>query len=68
MSNKFVYDIWGDTVNIASRMESQGEPHKIQVSESTYLKLRDRYILEKRGEVTIKGMGEMNTYCLVDKK
>jgi class 3 adenylate cyclase len=67
-SNKFVYDIWGDTVNIASRMESQGEPRKIQVSESTYLKLKDRYIIEKRGEVAIKGMGEMNTYWLVDKK
>ncbi len=67
-SNKFVYDIWGDTVNIASRMESQGEPRKIQVSKSTYLKLKDRYIIEKRGEVAIKGMGEMNTYWLVDKK
>lgn len=67
-SNKFVYDIWGDTVNIASRMESQGEPRKIQVSESTYLKLKDRYTLEKRGEVFIKGIGEMNTYWLMDKK
>ncbi len=67
-SNKFAYDIWGDTVNIASRMESQGEPEKIQVSESTYLKLQDRYVFSKRGAISIKGKGEMNTYWLIDKK
>ena len=66
-TNKFVYDIWGDTVNIASRMESHGEADKIQVSESTYLELKDRYIFEKRGKISIKGKGVMNTYWLTDK-
>ena len=67
-SKKFVYDIWGDTVNIASRMESQGEPQKIQISEITYLKLKDRYTCEQRGKISVKGKGEMNTYWLIDKK
>ena len=67
-SNKFVYDIWGDTVNVASRMTSQGEPSKIQVSEPTYLILKDRYMFAQRGEISIKGIGEMNTYWLLNKK
>ncbi|AFY72777.1 PAS domain S-box [Synechococcus sp. PCC 7502] len=66
-SNKFVYDIWGDAVNIASRMESHGEPQRIQVSEATYLQLKDRYTFEKRGEIPIKGKGNMTTYWLISK-
>ncbi|PPT10165.1 Adenylate/guanylate cyclase [Geitlerinema sp. FC II] len=65
---KFTYDLWGDTVNIASRMESQGQVGKIQVTEATYLKLKDRYVLEPRGIVNVKGRGEMMTYWLCDRK
>lgn len=61
---KFAYDVWGTAVNIASRMESQGEPGKIQVTEATYLALKDKYELDKRGAIAIKGKGEMTTYWL----
>jgi len=62
--NKFIYDLWGDTVNIASRMESHGIPGCIQVTETTYLRLKDKYHLEDRGMIAIKGRGEMLTYWL----
>ena len=52
---RLIYDLWGDAVNIASRMESSGEPGKIQVTESTYKLLKNKYILSKRGTVNVKG-------------
>jgi class 3 adenylate cyclase len=58
------YDLWGDTVNIASRMESHGEAGKIHVSEEVYLHLRERFIFRERGEIRIKGKGTMRTYFL----
>jgi class 3 adenylate cyclase len=61
---KFIYDLWGDTVNIASRMESSGMANGIQLTESTYLLLKDHYICHPRGEVLIKGKGAMPTYWL----
>ncbi|MCI5139874.1 MAG: diguanylate cyclase, partial [Candidatus Electrothrix sp. AR1] len=64
---KFVYDIWGDTVNTASRMESHGIVGEIQVSENTYILLQDRYIFKERGLVDIKGKGKMRTYLLQGK-
>ena len=64
---KFTYDLWGDTVNIANRMESHGIPGRIQVTESTYQRLKDRYQFERRGIVDIKGKGEMPTYWLLRK-
>jgi len=60
--HKFIYDLWGDTVNTASRMESHGIPEQIQVTESTYLLLKDKYEFEKRGEIEIKGKGKLATY------
>ncbi|MGA9378632.1 MAG: adenylate/guanylate cyclase domain-containing protein [Phormidium sp.] len=65
---KFSYDLWGDTVNTASRMESQGIPGTIQVSTTTYELLKSQYQLTKRGSIPIKGKGEMLTYLLTGKK
>lgn len=67
-TNKFAYDLWGDTVNTASRMESHGQPGAIQVSAPTYERLKDRYDLEKRGAIEVKGKGEMVTYLLLGKR
>jgi class 3 adenylate cyclase len=61
---KFVYDLWGDTVNTASRMESHGVPGTVHVSEATYLRLRDGFALSPRGIVEIKGKGAMSTWVL----
>ncbi|NEO83180.1 MAG: HAMP domain-containing protein [Spirulina sp. SIO3F2] len=65
---KFIYDLWGDAVNVASRMESQGKPSCIQVTEETYLHLKDQYLLEPRGTISVKGRGEMPTYWLVGRQ
>jgi len=65
---KFSYDLWGDAVNVASRMESSGLPGKIQVSEATYRRLQGQYRLEKRGAIAVKGKGEMTTYWLLDRR
>jgi class 3 adenylate cyclase len=62
---KFSYDLWGDTVNTASRMESNGVPGCIQVTERTYRRLRDGFRLERRGPIQVKGKGEMTTWFLV---
>ncbi|HEX5615400.1 MAG TPA: adenylate/guanylate cyclase domain-containing protein [Acidimicrobiia bacterium] len=62
---KFSYDVWGDTVNVASRMESHGLPDRIHVTERVYERLRDRYELESRGTVDIKGKGPVPTYFLL---
>lgn len=63
--HKFIYDLWGDTVNTASRMESHGVIGRIQVTEATYRHLRDRYRFEDRGEIEVKGKGRLQTYLLV---
>ena len=63
-TTKFAYDLWGDAVNMASRMEKTGLPNTIQVSEATYQLLKNQHHLEHRGLVEIKGKGEMNTYLL----
>ncbi len=65
---KFSYDLWGDAVNIASRMESHGTVGEIQVTEATYERLKHKYVLKKRGIVSVKGRGEMVTYWLKSRK
>jgi len=67
-TKKFSFDMWGDTVNVAARMESHGESMRIQVSEATYQILHDQYLFEERGSISVKGKGEMNTYFLTGKK
>ncbi|NEQ36027.1 MAG: PAS domain S-box protein [Okeania sp. SIO3I5] len=64
---KFIYDLWGDTVNVASRMESSGICGKIQLTEATYQLLKDKFLLEPRGSISVKGRGEMITYWLRDR-
>lgn len=59
---KFVYDIWGDTVNIASRMESSGEIGRVNISEDTYMAIKDQFECEPRGEVQAKNKGLINMY------
>jgi class 3 adenylate cyclase len=65
---KFAYDVWGDAVNVASRMESSGEPGRIHVTGEIYSRLRDAFVFEERGEIDVKGIGPMKTYFLTAKK
>jgi predicted ATPase/class 3 adenylate cyclase len=67
-TKKFSYDLWGDTVNVASRMEAQGEPDLIQVTDVTYERLKSHYWLKERGSILVKGKGTMKTYWLLGKK
>jgi class 3 adenylate cyclase len=67
-TRKFSYDLWGDTVNVASRMESHSLPGMIQVSPSTHALLVDKFILEERGQIDVKSRGFMSTYRLVGRK
>jgi class 3 adenylate cyclase/tetratricopeptide (TPR) repeat protein len=62
---KFIYDLWGDVVNTASRMESHGEPSKIHVTDAVFQAMKDKYRFEDRGVIDIKGKGQMRTYFLV---
>ena len=66
-SKKFIYDVWGDTVNTASRMESHGIPDRIQVTEPVYRKLNGRFRFEPRGVIEVKGKGPMETWFLLGK-
>jgi len=61
---KFIYDLWGDTVNVASRMESHGVPDAIQVTRPVFERLRDRYTFEARGTLEVKGKGQLETWLL----
>ncbi len=64
-TKKFIYDLWGDTVNIASRMESHGIPGEIQVTQATYECLKHRYTFKYRGEIMVKGKGATDAYLLI---
>lgn len=67
-TKKFAYDIWGDTVNIAARMESSSEPGKINISESTYQLIKDTFECEFRGEIEAKNRGMMKMYYVTARK
>jgi adenylate cyclase len=65
---RFLYDLWGDAVNTASRMESQGTANHIQITRATYELLKDEFVCEPRGTVAIKGKGDMETWYLVGRR
>lgn len=67
-TKKFIYDLWGDAVNTASRMESHGVAGAIQVTASTYELCRDKYVFEERGVIQVKGKGEMTVYLVSGRK
>jgi len=66
--SKFTYDLWGDTVNVAARMEGTGFAGRIQVTDVTYELLKDKYLFERRGVIPVKGKGDMMTYWLLEKR
>jgi class 3 adenylate cyclase len=65
---KFIYDIWGDAVNTASRMESHGTPGRVHVSRETRQRLESEYVFEARGDIEVKGKGVMQTHYLIRRK
>ena len=67
-TRKFSYDLWGDTVNIASRMESHGVPGRIHVSRAVYERLKNDFEFEARGLTALKGVGEMESFFLLGPK
>jgi adenylate cyclase len=67
-ARRFFYDVWGDAVNVASRMETTDPEGRIQVPQDVYERLRDGFILEERGDVEVKGKGLMHTWYLVDRR
>ncbi len=67
-SRRFFYDVWGDAVNVASRMESTDAVGRIQVPDSVYHRLKDNFVLQERGRIAVKGKGIMRTWYLVGRK
>ncbi len=67
-SHRFFYDVWGDAVNVASRMESTDSVGRIQVPETMYVRLKDEFVLQERGHIDVKGKGPMRTWYLIGRK
>ncbi len=67
-TRKFSYDLWGDVVNTASRMESEGIEGSIQISEATYQLISEEFVCESRGKIPVKGKGYLQTYLLLSRK
>jgi adenylate cyclase len=67
-TTQFSYDLWGDSINTASRMQSHGLSGRIHMTENTYMRLKDKYFCEERGAILVKGKGEMRTYFLCEKR
>ncbi|MBW4659206.1 MAG: response regulator [Drouetiella hepatica Uher 2000/2452] len=66
-TKKFSYDLWGETVNLASRMETQGQAGYIQIAPATFDRLKNKYWLERRGVIEVRGFGEIATHWLIGK-
>jgi adenylate cyclase len=67
-SRRFFYDVWGDAVNVASRMEATDSVGRIQVPEEMYTRLKDDFVLQERGRIDVKGKGFMRTWYLIGRK
>lgn len=67
-SRKFVYDVWGDAVNVASRMESYGLSRAVQITQATYELIKDKFVCEPRGTVNVKGKGKMDVWLVLSAK
>ena len=67
-AHRFFYDVWGDAVNVASRMESTNTEGRIQVPRDVYERLKDDFLFEERGDVEVKGKGVMHTWYLVGRR
>jgi adenylate cyclase len=67
-SRRFFYDVWGDAVNVASRMESTDSVGRIQVPEAMYERLKDEFVLQERGHIDVKGKGLIRTWYLIGRK
>jgi len=67
-TTKFHYDVWGDTVNVASRMESHGQPGRVHITASTYALIKDEFVCEPRGPIEVKGKGEMQTWWVTSSR
>jgi adenylate cyclase len=65
---KFIYDLWGDTVNTASRMESHGSGGSIQITRPTYERIKDTFDCEARGTISVKGKGDMEVWFVIGEK
>jgi guanylate cyclase len=65
---KISFNVWGDTVNTASRMQSHGVPGQIQISDATYQLIKDDFVCEPRGSISVKGKGEMKVWLVVSEK
>src|SRR6476646_4651241 len=65
---RFLYDLWGDAVHVASGMESQGTPRRIQITRATHDLIRDEFVCDPRGTIPVKGKGEMETWYLLDRR
>jgi len=65
---RFLYDLWGDAVNVADRMQTHGTPGRIQVTRATYELLKDDFVLEPRGTIEVRGKGDMETWYLVSQR
>jgi class 3 adenylate cyclase len=65
---RFLYDLWGDAVNTASRMESSGTAGRIQITRATHDLIEDEFVCEPRGTISVKGKGEMETWYLLERR
>jgi adenylate cyclase len=65
---KFIYDLWGDAVNVASRMESHGQSRSIQITRNTYQLIKDEYVCEAKGTIKVKGVDQLEIWHVLGKK
>ena len=67
-SKKLIYDLWGDAVNIASRMESQGQSQSIQITGNTFRLIKDEFVCEAKGTIKVKGGGQLEVWHVLGRK